>query len=260
MVSRPQPHRWSRLRSPPVETHDATKSPSALRLSECVEFVRTALAERANPAKAEGMAAYMKTEMPFYGVQKPGRTEILRHLKAEFAPRDRVSYTEVVTALWELPHREEKYLAQAVAIEFAEYIVPDSLPLYRRFIVEGAWWDFVDETATHLIRELVLGYPDEVWPVVDTWVNDENMWLRRAAIICQVGAKDRTDADRLFAFCRSRLEEKEFFIRKAIGWVLRDYAKTDAQAVAYFVNEHRDELSGISFREATKHIGHLVGS
>jgi len=223
-----------------------------------VSYVQHSLRERANPDKAVGMQAYMKTEMPFYGVQKPGRTEVLRHLRSEFAPGDRGEYETLVIALWELPHREEKYLAQGVAVEFKEFIVPDSLPIYRRFVVEGAWWDFVDETATHMIRELVLNYPSEVWPVVDSWNDHEDMWLRRTSIICQIGTKERTDADRLFRFCERRMHEQQFFIRKAIGWALREYARTDPGAVARFASEHREDLSGLSFREATKHIGHLV--
>lgn len=222
------------------------------------EFVRSALAEQANPEKAAGMQAYMKTDMPFYGVQKPARTAILRQLTREFPPRDRDEYEALAEALWELPHREEKYLAQGVAVAFDEFIVPASLPLYERFIVEGAWWDFVDETATHMIRELVLDRPDEVWPTVDQWNDADDMWLRRASIICQIGAKERTDTERLFAFCESRMHETEFFIRKAIGWALREYAKTDPEAVARFANQHQQSLSGLSFREATKHIGHLV--
>jgi 3-methyladenine DNA glycosylase AlkD len=224
----------------------------------CVAYVQPALAELANPDKAKGMQAYMKTDTPFYGVQKPARTEILRHIKMEFAPANRDEYEELVTALWELPHREEKYLAQGVAAGFRQFIVPDSLPIYERFIDEGVWWDFVDETATHMIRELVLNHPNEVWPVVDTWAEHDNMWRRRAAIICQVGARNRTDVDRLFAFCAVRAHEREFFIRKAIGWALRDYAKTDPGAVADFVNAHEKELSALSFREATKHIRELV--
>lgn len=223
----------------------------------CVTFVQSTLAEQANPEKAKGMQAYMKTDMPFYGVQKPARTEILRHIEREFPPTNREDYEELVTALWELPHREEKYLAQGVAGGFRQFIVPDSLQIYQRFIDDGAWWDFVDEAATHMIRELVLDHPNVTWPLVDTWVEHDNMWRRRAAIICQVGAKDRTDADRLFAFCTARAHETEFFIRKAIGWALREYAKTDPGAVAAFVNAH-DELSALSHREATKHIRGLV--
>ncbi len=235
---------------------DAT--PSRQDVTAAIGFVTSALAARADPEKAEGMQAYMKTEMPFYGVQKPGRARILSHLIREYPPADRIGYETLVSALWELPHREEKYLAQGVAVSFPAFIAPDSLPLYERFIDEGAWWDFVDETATHLIRELVLEFPDEVWPVVDIWIGHDDMWFRRAAIICQVGAKEKTDADRLFRYCRARAAEREFFIRKAIGWALREYAKTDPEAVACFVSASRDDLSGLSYREATKHIDHLV--
>jgi 3-methyladenine DNA glycosylase AlkD len=226
--------------------------------ADAVAYAQSALAARRDPDKAVAMQSYMRTDMPFYGVQKPGREPILRHLMRESAPADREAYEAIVTALWELPHREEKYLAQGVAAGLRQFIVPESLPLYRRFIVEGAWWDFVDETATHMIRELVIDRPEETWPVVDGWVDGDDMWLRRAAIICQVGAKERTDADRLWRYCSARAHEREFFIRKAIGWALRDYARTDAAAVAGFVDRHRDDLSGLSFREATKHIGDLV--
>jgi len=222
------------------------------------EFVAAALVERADFHQASGMQAYMKTDMPFHGVQKPGREPILKELVSMYPPETLEEYKELVLALWELPHREEKYLAQGVATAHNEFIVPDSLSLYRRMIVEGAWWDLVDEVATHMVRPLVIGYPKQVWPVVDTWIGEEDMWLRRSAIICQVGARESTDADRLFRFCLARAHESEFFVRKAIGWALREYAKTDPVAVAEFVNAHRPELSGLSFREATKHIADLV--
>jgi 3-methyladenine DNA glycosylase AlkD len=228
-------------------------------VNEASVYVQSALAEQANPDKAAQMQAYMKTEMPFYGVQKPGLIPVLRHVVKNFPPSTRAEYERLVLALWRLPHREEKYIAQRVAVKHRQFMVPASLPLYRRFVVEGAWWDFVDEASTHMVRELVLEFPLEVWPKVDTWIDADDMWLRRSAIICQVGAKERTDADRLFSFCEQRAFEKEFFIRKAIGWSLREYAKTDAAAVAAFATSHREDLSGLSYREATKHIGHLVG-
>jgi len=227
-------------------------------ITEACVYVSEALAAAANPEKAVGMQTYMKTDMPFYGVQKPGRTPILRRLVSEFAPEDRDHYENLVLALWALPHREEKYLAQGLAVSYEQYMVPDSLPLFRRMITEGAWWDFVDETATRMVQYLIVNHGDETWPTVDNWVDDDDMWLRRSAIICQVGAKEHTDPERLLRFCQQRAFEEEFFIRKAIGWALREYAKTDADLVAGFVNDHREELSGLSFREATKHIGHLV--
>jgi 3-methyladenine DNA glycosylase AlkD len=229
-------------------------------VEEARRFATAALVAVAEPEKSEGMQAYMKTDMPFYGVQKPARASILRDLARDFPPPDAAGYERLVLGLWDLPHREEKYLALGLARRFEEYVTPEALPLYRRLIVEGAWWDLVDEVATHLICDLVVGYPDEVWPAVDTWIDGDDMWLRRSAIICQVGAKERTDAVRLFRFCEERSFEKEFFIRKAIGWALRQHARVDPKAVARFVMAHRDGLSGLSYREATRHIGHLLRS
>jgi 3-methyladenine DNA glycosylase AlkD len=224
----------------------------------CTRFAQTELAKLADPAKAQGMQAYMKTAMPFYGVQKAERAPILRDLVRRFPPSDQGAYEAMVLGLWALPQREERYLALGVARHFKTFVTPVSLPLYRRLIVDGAWWDLVDEVATHLICDLVVGHPSGTWPEVDTWIDSDDMWLRRSAIICQVGAKEQTDADRLFRFCAERAFEKEFFIRKAIGWALRQHARADPVAVARFVTEHRGELSGLSYREATKHIGHLV--
>lgn len=222
------------------------------------EFVSASLAEQARPEKAADMQAYMKTDMPFYGVQKPGRTPIIRTVLRNWPPSDRSAYEKLTLALWELPHREEKYVALAVARGHRGFVVAESLPLYRRLIVEGAWWDLVDEVAIRMVREVVITDPRRAWAVIDPWIDDENMWLRRTAIICQVGAKEKTDVERLLRFCRERSWEKEFFIRKAIGWALREYARTDPEAVARFATEHRAELSGLSFREATKHIGGLI--
>lgn len=227
-------------------------------MAPAIEYVQSALRAHADPEKAAPMQAYLKTDMPFYGVQKPGRAPIVRRLIREWPPGDREGYERLVLALWGLPHREEKYLAQAVAAAHERFIVPASAPLYGRMIVEGAWWDLVDEAAVRLVRPLVVNHPDGAWPTVDSWVDDEDMWLRRAAVICQVGAKERTDPDRLFGFCERRMAEKEFFIRKAIGWALRDYARTDPRAVADFAVANRGRLSGLSFREATKHIGDLI--
>jgi 3-methyladenine DNA glycosylase AlkD len=228
-------------------------------VADARDFAQEALRRAADPHKAAGMQAYMRTDMPFYGVQKLGRVEILRELVTRFPVTDRESYQKMVLGLWDLSHREEKYLALGVARHFREHVTPVSLPLFRRLIFEGAWWDFVDEIATKLIRQLVVAHPGQTWPVVDMWIDDEDMWLRRSAILCQIGAKGDTDPDRLFGFCERRAFEGEFFIRKAIGWALREYAKTDPEAVAAFLAAHHDRLSTLSYREASKHLGHLPG-
>lgn len=227
-------------------------------VGEARSYVSSALEALRDPSKAPQMKAYMKTTMPFYGVQKAPRAPVLRHLVREFQVGSGPEYREMVLGLWGLPHREEKYLALGYARHFIRFIDPSQLPLYKRLIIEGAWWDLVDEVATKLIRHLVLEFPHESWSVVDTWVDDEDIWLRRSAIICQVGAKERTDPARLFSYCESRTSEKGFFVRKAIGWALREYSKTDPLAVAGFVNSHASDLSGLSFREASRLIPDLI--
>jgi len=222
--------------------------------NDFVDLAAARLKEAADPAKAAPMAAYMKTDAPFYGVQKAGRLSVERELVKQFPPESRADYRQAVVALWSQPHREERYLAIDYACAFPRYITVSSIPLYRRMIVEGAWWDFVDAIAIHLVGEVLLNQRDATTPKVAGWIDDPNLWLRRSSIIAQVGHKEATDTDLLFDACRRRMPETEFFIRKAIGWALRDYARTNPTAVRTFAVAHRSEMSGLSFREATKHL------
>jgi 3-methyladenine DNA glycosylase AlkD len=194
----------------------------------------------------------MKTEMPCYGVKKPERRPILRELTRRWPPHDRDEYEALVLELWNLEHREEKYLAIGVARHHEPFIEPASVPLYRRLIIEGAWWDFVDEIAANLIGRVLLQHRRGTTPMIRRWSSDPDMWLRRTAIISQLRHRDQTDASLLFECCRTCAHEKEFFIRKAIGWALRAYAKTNPKAVREFVA--REQLSALSKREALKNL------
>jgi 3-methyladenine DNA glycosylase AlkD len=217
-------------------------------------LAQQALRAVADPVKAPQMAAYMKTDMPFHGVQKPLREQITSRLVAECPIRTRRDYEDAVQALWRLPHREEKYLAISIARAWPQFIGKASLPMYTRMIREGAWWDFVDEIAIRLVGGAIEKDRPRMLAAMDRWIAARDMWVRRSAIICQLTHKTRTDRRRLFQYCSTCAGESEFFIRKAIGWALREYAKTDADAVRNFVNAHRDVLSPLSIREATKHI------
>lgn len=219
-----------------------------------VAFVRTELRQRGDSTRAEAMAAYMKTDMPFYGVGSPARREVLRMVRGSYAPSDKDDYRTAVTALWEGPSREEKHLAIDYAIAHRMFVKPAALDLYRRMVVEGAWWDLVDPVATHLIGSLHRADPEAMSKVLGKWIVSDDMWLRRTAILAQLKHKHATDRDLLFEFCLTCAHESEFFIRRAIGWALREYAKTDPDAVTTFLQEHRAELSGLSFREASKHL------
>jgi len=218
------------------------------------EFVARELGKLANGENAAAMAAYMKTDMPFFGVKRPDRDPIFKDMMLRFPVASRREYDKAVKELWAQPHREEKYFAIGLARKADEYITPPSLPLYRKIVVEGAWWDFVDEVAANLVGRLLLDNREKIAPVMERWIDDGNMWVRRTALLANLKHKAATDEAVLFDHCLRRAHEKEFFIRKAIGWVLREYAKTAPNVVREFVFANRDVWSGLTFREATKHL------
>lgn len=220
-----------------------------------VRDVRKALRAVADPERAVAMAAYMKTDMPFYGVGKPQRVGIFRSIVRPFPVASRKDYEAAVKALWARPHREEKYLAIQLARHHDEYVTLSSVPLYQFLIRDGAWWDFVDEVAVHLLGRVLLRQRDALQPRLATWLDHRSLWIRRSVIISQVAHKDATDAAFLFAACEHCMHEKDFFLRKAIGWALRQYAYIDPAAVRAFLRKHGDRLSPLSVREAAKHLG-----
>ena len=217
---------------------------------ELADYVAGALERLQDPGKAVEMAAYMKTDMPFYGVQKPGRMPIIKHVKERFRPVDSRQYAEGVLALWERSHREEKYLAINYALSFRQFVSVESFGLYERLIREGAWWDFVDGVAADLIGGAYLNDRPEVKPIINKWSKDADKWIRRTTLICQLHHKDKTDHEQLFSLCLLMSGEKEFFIQKAIGWALREYSKTNAGAVKKFLRRNKDNLSPLSYRQA----------
>jgi 3-methyladenine DNA glycosylase AlkD len=221
---------------------------------DLVQFVQSRFRPLADPKKAGEMAAYLKTEMPFYGVQKPDRAPVYREMKKRFAPTSRRQYEACVRALWRLAHREEKYAALEYASQATRFITSESLPLYEKLIREGAWWDFVDLVAIHLVGQTLLLERKRVRPIIEAWIDDDDFWIRRSALLSQIKHKEKTDAKQLFDHCLRRAHETEFFIRKAIGWALREYSYTEPQAVRKFLLANRDRLSKLSFREGAKQL------
>ncbi|WP_410634465.1 DNA alkylation repair protein [Amycolatopsis sp. cmx-4-83] len=222
-----------------------------------VKAIRTGLAELADPAKAPAMQAYMKSAMPFRGVAKPQRSVLIKRVLADHILPDRVTYSATVLELWRTAEfREERY----AAIDLSGYRAyrgwqdAELVPMYEEMIVSGAWWDHVDELAIRRIGPILRADRPRLTPVLLRWAADPDLWRRRTAIICQVGAKEETDTDLLTRAIEPAIAEPEFFLRKGIGWALREYAKTAPNWVRSFVDDHPG-LSGLSRREALKHIG-----
>jgi len=200
------------------------------------------------------MQAYMKTEMPFYGIHKPFRVPVYREIKSRFPIRTLKQYREATLTLWNLPHREEKYAAIHLAGAWPEFITASNVPTYRRLIVNGAWWDLVDGIAIDLVGGAYQKNRNTLNPKIDQWIDHQNLWLRRTAIICQIKHKNETDETRLFDFCLRRAHEKQFFMRKAIGWALRAHSYTNPKAVQKFLRTHEEKLAGLSIREGAKQL------
>ncbi|HEY9778154.1 MAG TPA: DNA alkylation repair protein [Planktothrix sp.] len=222
------------------------------RETPIVKLVQKEFKSKADADKAVEMAAYMKTAMPFYGVQKPDRIPIYKLLKKEFPAQSHEQYVDNVRALWQLPHREEKYAALEYACMFPQYINVESLELYAQLIESGAWWDFVDVVAINLVGHAYLKERLKMKGTIDRWSGAKDMWVRRSSLICHNHHKAQTDREQLFATCLKLSHEKEFFIRKAIGWALREYSYVDGKGVKKFLNDNRDTLSPLSFREGAK--------
>ncbi len=220
--------------------------------AELVDSIRVSLRDRANPALAPGQQAYMKSVMPFFGVKVPEVRTLTKQLAKGM--RDTDELREAAETLWrDATHREERYAALTLLSLRPLRARLDMLELYEEMIRTGAWWDFVDEVSARL-GEVLIAHPVEVTQLMLMWSADDDMWIRRASIISQLKRRTGTDTELLTIAIESNSEDTEFFIRKAIGWALREYAKTDADWVRAFVAAH-PELSGLSQREALKHLG-----
>jgi len=216
--------------------------------------IRAGLAAGANAEKAHYMQKYAKSEMPFRGVQADVQRKIYAEALKQYPITTKEEYELVIRELWQAEYREERYGAFYVAEKYGKFQTMEMLPLYREMIVTSAWWDLVDAIAAHLIGALLAKYPQEMKPALYQWIEDDDLWIRRSAILAQLTFKDKTDWRTLEDFCAKCLEEKSFWIRKAIGWALRQYSKSNADAVKNFVERYKDKMSGVTYREARKYI------
>ena len=205
----------------------------------------------------------MKSAIPYRGITSPELRGLLRPLFADpaLAPATRSEWDGAVRTLWDLPaYREERYAAIALTGHRAAraWQDPQSLPLYRHLVETGAWWDLVDPLAADRVGPILLHHRDAVTPTIRAWAVDEDLWIRRAAILAQLKHREATDTDLLGEVLDANLEDslhgRQFFVRKAVGWALRQHARTDPQWVRAYVDSRGSHLAGLSRREALKHL------
>jgi 3-methyladenine DNA glycosylase AlkD len=224
---------------------------------ELVAAVRSGLAAHADPERALRIRAYMKTEMPCLGVTVPIQREIVARGAAEYPIESFPDWRDTVLELRRgAEHREEISCAGFLAGQrrYREFQTLAALPLYEELIVRGAWWDLVDEIATHRLGPLLLAYPEPMAKTMRAWSHDRSRWKRRSAIISQMTLKQKTDLELLYACIEPNLADGDFFIRKAIGWALRGLAHTNPDEVVRYVRANESRLSPLSKREALRNL------
>jgi 3-methyladenine DNA glycosylase AlkD len=207
----------------------------------------------ANPEQAIPMTAYLKNQFPFLGIQKPLRSQLQKAYIRELAKQPLLDETWIRT-LWQQPEREFKYLAVDILQAKKDQLTPDHLPLIEYLITTESWWDSVDLLASNVFGLIAAKYPAVIQSHVIPWANLNlaNIWLARTAILTQLKWKSNTDTALLEQVIVRNKDTKEFFLNKAIGWALREYAKTNPDYVLHFVKTHR--LHALATREATKHL------
>lgn len=216
-----------------------------------VEELKRKHALQASPYNAPIMEGYMKNQFAFYGIHSPERKEILKSQIKDMGYPSLATIDHVIRLLWDAPYRELQYSAQEILSRKQYLESPQRIELIEFMIVNKSWWDTVDFIACKLAGEWFRKHPDQIIPITGRWIESENMWLKRAAILFQLKYKNDTNEELLFDYIRRLSGEQDFFIRKAVGWALREYAKTNPLSVRMFVSD--EQLSSLSTREALKH-------
>lgn len=234
----------------PTPPTDETTEPAA----RLVDTVRAGLAEAADADRAVAMAAYMRDQFPFFGVPTPERRRLLKDAREQIGP---LGPDDVLTAardLWLGDERELQYSGMDLLRAHARALPTEALPAVAWCATTRPWWDTVDDLAQNTVGPIVRADRERLRPVLDAWAAGPDLWLARTAILHQNRYREATDADQLYAYCRLRAADTDFFLRKAIGWALREWSRTDPDGVERFVRDHHGELSGLSRREAMKRI------
>jgi 3-methyladenine DNA glycosylase AlkD len=211
--------------------------------------VQTALLAIADPAHAKAMRAYMRDQFDYLGIPTPQRRAVLKPLLRGLKGAGPAQLFKLANELWDFREREFQYAALDLLSMHSKELTIADIPALLSLVLRKSWWDTVDALAT-LIGDVLNGRHDHM----DEAVEHENFWMRRIALLHQLGWRGNTDSARLYSYCLTLAHEKEFFIQKAIGWALRDYSRHAPDEVRAFTQTNKHILSALSYREANKHL------
>ena len=209
------------------------------------------LRDNKNPSQAVPMAKYMKNKFSFLGLTRPARNKIQAGFLKEVRKEKGINW-EFIFKCWELPEREYQYLAVDYLTTCVQLLQKEDMAKLELLTVQKSWWDSVDIIAVKLVGELCNKYPKLIDDYILNWAASDNIWLVRTAILFQLKYKQNTDTILLARIIIQNSNSREFFINKAIGWILREYSKTDIQWVKAFIASN--PLHPLSVREGSKYL------
>jgi len=208
------------------------------------------LALHVNPKIALEQKAYMRNQFEFYGIKSTERREIQKpFFIKEFLPK-KDELENIVKLLWEKPQRDYQYFSQELAFKYVKQLEKKDIELFEYMVTHKSWWDTVDFIAANLMGAYFKKYPEQINVTIKKWLNSNNIWLQRSALLFQLKYKENLDTVLLASTINSLLGSKEFFINKAIGWILREFSKTNPKWVLEFAG--KTALSSLSRKEALR--------
>ncbi len=203
-----------------------------------------------NPEAAESMENYMRNQFEFFGLKSDDRRRLCKQYMDSKPLPEGEGLIAIVKELWKLPERDFQYFAIELCIKCKKQWTENDISVFEQLIVNKSWWDTVDYLANHVVGPWFQKFPQHIKSVTSRWNKSENIWLQRMSLLFQLKYKKETDLELLFRYIKNLSDSNEFFVQKAIGWVLREYSKTNEKVVLNFVKEN--QLKPLSRREALK--------
>eukprot|EP00439_Symbiodinium_sp_Y106_P011607 s7362_g1.t1 len=252
---------------PAAKAKAKTRQETTAMVAELVTALKRSFNLKRNSTDAAAMTGYVKGQFPFFGLKAPLRRQLAGDVIASWHARhqhdiDQDMARQLLEALYCCKERELHYVGAEVCSGLLRKgcVGCDFLPVVKHGVTKNSWWDTVDIFAASSMSPYLLACgggsapSSDLLQEMDKWAVSSNVWLRRTAILCQLKLKGLTDVKRLQRYILLNASDTDFFVRKAIGWALREYAKHDAKWVKQFLKQHKDRLSGLSVREASLHL------
>ncbi|MFH1050042.1 MAG: DNA alkylation repair protein [bacterium] len=216
------------------------------------EPLETAFKSKADSKNAVFMKKYMREQFDYFGMKSQIRSDLYKSFLKEYGLPPLENLNEYVRYLWEKSERDFQYTAMFIVTRLFKKADENLIDLLEYMITNKSWWDTVDYIAARLVGDYFIKYPEQIIPVTEKWMASGNMWLQRSALLFQLKYKKNTDEKLLYNYIERLAEHKDFFIRKAIGWALREYSKTNPKSVEKFIKSHT--LSPLSVKEGLRRI------